>query len=357
MKNILSLLIILLILSISCSKDDSSPQKINIDWNFSALCLTSDGGILTTGSRSETGIVISKFDENCNLEWNETGYSWGTVSTPTSHPPAELKVVKAIEVEENNFVLICRLSDDFFGVYSYFLVKIDSYGKQLWEKGIYQGAWPIHSVKTENGFAGMEEYRPHELINIDEEGILVNTSNLTEIEKQNVEKFAYNSESDNVIIITKTDTVSAFKRYEYSLSGDLINKIEYNINFDSMNLNYNKHNSFILTDNKGIIFTGRTNDSENLIMRINESSEISWIKNLDRNSNIYLQSISDNEFLCKSSSNILYLDYEGELLGSKDITEDEKLFFQNNEFVFQLFLDDDKSYWVTKIPFNEFFSD
>jgi hypothetical protein len=351
MKNILSLLIIILILSVSCKKDESEPE-INYTGNCLALTSTSDGGILTKVSTEQLGIAITKFDENCNKEW-EKGYSWGKIPSCDLDCGA-VTVEKAFEAEDHNYFILYSFSYYASPYSRYFLVKLDHLGNELLKKDIYFEESYFYFNKTKDGFIGFDAY--NQLILFDEYGSIISNSSLTELEDLDIVYRTLNYELNNIIFITKNDTVNGFEKHEYSFTGNLINTKKYTLNLDSLNLKYNPGIVMLLV-NEDLIIYGITNDDKSLLARINKSSDLIWSKKIDERYYSYPQQcISDNEFLFQSGSNIICWNIEGELLGSKEIARTDNYFFQNNDFVFQLFLRNGNEYYATKVPLNEFFN-
>jgi len=349
MKHLIYILIIVLF-TVSCKKDDSEPE-LNYTGNCSVLTSTSDGGILTKVSTEQVGIAITKFDEACTKEW-ENGYSWGKIPM-CDHDCGEVSVEKAFEAEDNNYFLLYSFSYYSSPYSRYFLVKLDHLGNELWNKDIYFEESLFYFNKTDDGFIGFDTY--NELIHFDEYGSLISNSTLTELEDLNIVYRTLSTESNKVIIITKNDTISGFEKYEYSLTGNLINTKEYTLDLESLNLKYNPGIVMLLA-NEDLILYSLTYDDKSILLRINKSSDLIWTKEIDEQYYNYIQYQSDNELLLRSSSNILYMNFEGELLGSKEIVRTDNYFFQNNDFVFQLFLKNGNEYYATKTPFKEFFS-
>lgn len=362
MKNIVSFLIIILILSVSCKKDEAPEKEKSFQteylYNLNAMTITTSGGLLAKGKKWGGSIVLLKFDENCEFVWKKTDYSWGDENCdPAGYPCGGITLEKAFSAESDDIILLCNKGDAWGVIENSILISIDKNGNENWHELIHSGYSQLSFfTKTEDGFVGYDFY-DNILISYNSNGVKLNESYLTELTELSVDKISHDKLTNNIIFLTTTDTLLGFEKLEYTISGNLVNRNVYIINDYTLRIKYNPNSVFLMQDG-GMIFLGYTYDDNNILIRINESSDTLWTKKLAENEKFSyneLQFITENKFLVKGPQIILYMNTNSEILSSKEI-DDGNYFFQNNDFVFQTFLDDDYDYWITKTTFNEFFS-
>ncbi len=351
MKNILNFLIIILLLLVACKKDNTEPtineEESSRIYRIEALRATSDGGLLAAGKKQEK-VAFLKFDENCNLEWEKDHISRNTDPWFGSLP---VNVKDMFELDNGDFLAFYFVEGS-MGLGTYYLMRLDKDGNQIWKKGIYTGP-DIYDEETVNSIIEGKFYTldPNDLIVYDLNSFERENIHLSELDTLTTEEIIYDDKTNHFFTLSSDHmTLGWFKKCEYSISGELINK---------KILNLSDLSQFILLANNGMIFLGYPNEEEISIIRITETCDTLWTVELPPlgyfTSNAF-QSVSQTEFIIKGQDKVLYMNIDGDELGLKEITEDDNLFFQNNDFVFQTFLDDDYNYWVTKTPFNEFFS-
>jgi hypothetical protein len=335
---------------LSCNEENMvQPEVQEIDniYKVTGLKITDDNGVLVEGLKKKS-LALIKFDESSSLEWEKD-------LVLKSSDPARFK--KVFELENKELVVL-YLMEGSMGACDYYLMKIDKEGNKIWNKLFYNDC-DIETRLKDSKIIDNTLYviSRNFMVTFNLNSFKKEKIYLTELDSLTTERILfYNNSNHFKVLSTEHMTPGWFIISKFSQSGTFIKKIDHYVDFDSLNLKRGSLGSFILTQDDDIIFYYWTKDSKRLLVRLDPLGNILWTKNCEADTDGYLQLISENEFLLHGKSSILYLNIEGELIGSKNINENNNYFFQNNDIVIQLFFNENMEYWITKTPLIEFFN-